>query len=81
MSEGSLTGFPAPSPSPERAGTRLHKLPAMTTLLLVHGAFHGAWCWDRLRPELSDRGIAAQAVDLPFTSLADDEAAVVAEVE
>ena len=53
----------------------------MTTLLLVHGAFHGAWCWDRLLPELSSRGVKARAVELPFTTLADDEAAVVAEVE
>lgn len=41
-------------------------------LLLVHGAFHGAWCWDRLRPELDRVGIAHDAVELPFTSAADD---------
>jgi pimeloyl-ACP methyl ester carboxylesterase len=45
-------------------------------LLLVHGAFHGAWCWDRLRPELDRFGIAHDAIDLPFTSTADDVAAV-----
>jgi pimeloyl-ACP methyl ester carboxylesterase len=45
-------------------------------LLLVHGAFHGAWCWERLTPELDRRGIAWDAVDLPFTSTADDVAAV-----
>jgi pimeloyl-ACP methyl ester carboxylesterase len=47
-----------------------------TRLLLVHGAFHGAWCWDRLRPELERLGISHEAVDLPFTSTADDVAAV-----
>jgi len=52
----------------------------VTTLLLVHGAFHGAWCWDRLLPELSSRDVKARAVELPFTTLADDEAAVVAEI-
>jgi pimeloyl-ACP methyl ester carboxylesterase len=53
----------------------------MTKLLLVHGAFHGAWCWDRLLPELSARGVSTHTIDLPFTSLADDEAATVAAVE
>jgi pimeloyl-ACP methyl ester carboxylesterase len=45
-------------------------------LLLVHGAFHGAWCWDRLRPELERLGISYETVDLPFTSPEDDIAAV-----
>ena len=33
--------------------------------LLVHGARHGAWCWDLLVPELKRRGHSAIAVDLP----------------
>ncbi len=45
-------------------------------LLLVHGAFHGAWCWDRLTPELDRLGIAWDTVDLPFTSTSDDVATV-----
>ncbi len=45
-------------------------------LLLVHGAFHGAWCWDRLRPELERLGISYETVDLPFTSTEDDIVAV-----
>jgi len=45
-------------------------------LLLVHGAFHGAWCWDRLRPELERLGISHQTVELPFTSTEDDVAVV-----
>ncbi|HWE57873.1 MAG TPA: alpha/beta fold hydrolase [Acidimicrobiales bacterium] len=40
----------------------------MNRLLLVHGAFHGAWCWDRLGPELDARDIAYEAVELPFTT-------------
>jgi pimeloyl-ACP methyl ester carboxylesterase len=32
---------------------------------LVHGAWHGAWCWERLIPELERRGHSALAVDLP----------------
>ena len=37
----------------------------MSTFVLVHGAWHGAWCWDRLSAELSARGHAAVATDLP----------------
>ncbi len=39
----------------------------MATFGLVHGAWHGAWCWDRLRPELEARGHRAIAVDLPLS--------------
>ena len=28
----------------------------MTTFGLVHGAFHGSWCWERLTPELERLG-------------------------
>jgi pimeloyl-ACP methyl ester carboxylesterase len=37
----------------------------MTTFALVHGAWHGAWCWERLIPELEAHGQAAIAVELP----------------
>jgi pimeloyl-ACP methyl ester carboxylesterase len=37
----------------------------MTTFGLVHGGFHGAWCWDRLVPELEARGHRVVAMDLP----------------
>ena len=37
----------------------------MTTYALIHGAWHGAWCWDPLLPELHRRGHRAVAVDLP----------------
>ncbi|MFE0820660.1 alpha/beta fold hydrolase [Streptomyces sp. NPDC058847] len=37
----------------------------MSTFVLVHGAWHGVWCWDRLVPELEARGHRAVAVDLP----------------
>lgn len=37
----------------------------MTTFVLVHGAQHGAWCWQRLLPELDALGHAAVAMDLP----------------
>jgi pimeloyl-ACP methyl ester carboxylesterase len=38
---------------------------AMTTLGLIPGACHGAWCWKRLVPELEARGHRPVAVDLP----------------
>jgi len=38
----------------------------MATFTLVHGAWHGAWCWERLGPELRARGHEAVAMDLPI---------------
>ena len=34
-------------------------------VVLVHGAWHGAWCWAALQAELDNRGIPSIAVDLP----------------
>ncbi len=31
----------------------------------MHGAFHGAWCWNLLEPELRARGLEVVAPDLP----------------
>src|SRR5262245_43964292 len=45
------------------------------TVVLVHGAWHGAWCWDKVTARLDDAGVAWAAVDLPFTSFGDDVAA------
>ncbi len=33
--------------------------------LLVHGAWHGAWCWSRLKDHLTERDALSTAVDLP----------------
>jgi pimeloyl-ACP methyl ester carboxylesterase len=35
------------------------------TIVLVHGAWGGAWMWDPLIRELDDRGLAHRAMDLP----------------
>jgi len=35
--------------------------------VLVHGSYHGAWCWDLLRPELERLGHRSVAVDLPIS--------------
>ncbi|MCH9016489.1 MAG: alpha/beta fold hydrolase, partial [Chloroflexi bacterium] len=37
----------------------------MTTFVLVHGASHGSWCWDKVVPLLEAQGHEAVAVDLP----------------
>lgn len=34
-------------------------------VVLIHGAWHGAWCWAALQAELDGRGIASMAIDLP----------------
>ena len=47
---------------------RLADMSADTTpssVLLVHGAWHGAWCWDRVRAGLDALGVPTVAVDLP----------------
>jgi len=35
------------------------------TFILVHGAWHGAWCWRELTPELDRRKAAWRSIDLP----------------
>ena len=43
----------------------------MATLILVHGAWHGAWCWDKLVPELEAHGHTVLTLDLPGHELPD----------
>jgi pimeloyl-ACP methyl ester carboxylesterase len=35
------------------------------TFILVHGAWHGAWCWTKVVPLLEARGYRVLAIDLP----------------
>jgi pimeloyl-ACP methyl ester carboxylesterase len=37
----------------------------MSTYVLVHGALHGAWCWDKVVPLLRKAGHVVEAPDLP----------------
>jgi pimeloyl-ACP methyl ester carboxylesterase len=60
----------------------------LTTFALVHGAGHGAWCWDRVLPRLTARGHRAIAMDLPcednsatFSTYADAVIASLARIE
>ena len=49
--------------------------------VLVHGLFNGAWAWDGVRARLEAAGVPSAAVELPMTSLEDDVAATVAELD
>ncbi|HEX2784505.1 MAG TPA: alpha/beta hydrolase [Ilumatobacteraceae bacterium] len=40
-------------------------LVSVTPIVLVHGAWHGAWCWAAVQAELDKRGVPSYAVDLP----------------
>lgn len=54
------------------------------TVVLVHGAWHGAWCWEKVEPLLDAAGIPSIALDLPghgastepLTDLAGDAASL-----
>jgi len=37
----------------------------MSDFLLIHGAWHGAWCWEKLVPELERAGHRVQVTNLP----------------
>ena len=43
----------------------------MTTFVLVHGASHGSWCWDKVVPLLEAQRHHAVAVDLPGNTYRD----------
>jgi len=41
---------------------------AARTVVLVHGAWHGAWCWEHVIPRLDAASVPIIAVDLPSVS-------------
>jgi pimeloyl-ACP methyl ester carboxylesterase len=43
-----------------------------STVVLVHGAWHGAWCWDEVVGRLAGGGLAVVAVDLPSVASGGD---------
>jgi pimeloyl-ACP methyl ester carboxylesterase len=47
--------------------------------VLIHGGFHGAWCWDRTVPELAALGHQAIAIDLPGHGARRDERSTLAD--
>lgn len=48
----------------------------MAHFVLVHGAFHGPWCFERLVEALARQGATSTTPELPLTSLAEDAAVV-----
>ncbi|QFZ78398.1 alpha/beta fold hydrolase [Streptomyces fagopyri] len=48
--------------------------PNRPTLLLVHGAWHGSWCWDPLRAALDADSWTTRVLDLP--SAGDESAGI-----
>ena len=53
----------------------------MPTAVLIHGAWHGAWCWDLVADELGAQGVTVFAPDLPLAGLAADAAIARAALE
>jgi pimeloyl-ACP methyl ester carboxylesterase len=47
--------------------------------VLIHGGFHGAWCWQRVIPELTQLGHQAIAIDLPGHGERRDERSTLAD--
>jgi pimeloyl-ACP methyl ester carboxylesterase len=47
--------------------------------VLIHGGFHGAWCWERTIPELERRGHECVAIDLPGHGARKDEPSTLAD--
>ncbi len=37
----------------------------MATFLLIHGGWHGGWCWDKVKTALEEKGHKVLAPDLP----------------
>ena len=37
----------------------------MSTYVLVHGAWHGSWCWEKVVPLLEGAGHQVEVLDLP----------------
>jgi pimeloyl-ACP methyl ester carboxylesterase len=72
-----MTGhdFDASGDPAARAVERGRTMPAMSeqsTVVLVHGAWHGAWCWDEVVSRLSRDGLDVVAVDLPSVAAGGD---------
>jgi pimeloyl-ACP methyl ester carboxylesterase len=47
------------------AATRDLEEELLTTFVLVHGAWHGAWCWREITPLLETEGHTVLTLDLP----------------
>ena len=39
--------------------------PKKYQFVLIHGAWHGAWCWEKVVPLLKEAGHQVHTIDLP----------------
>jgi pimeloyl-ACP methyl ester carboxylesterase len=53
-------------------GRTMRAMSQQSTVVLVHGAWHGAWCWDEVVSRLSGDGLDVVAVDLPSVASGGD---------
>ena len=53
----------------------------MKPVVLVHGAWHGPWCWDSVTPMLDAAGVQWAAPDLPSCARAQEGAGVIEDVQ
>jgi pimeloyl-ACP methyl ester carboxylesterase len=53
-------------------GRSMRAMAQRSTVVLVHGAWHGAWCWDEVVSRLSGDGLDVVAVDLPSVASGGD---------
>jgi hypothetical protein len=47
-------------------------VPDMPTVVLVHGSWHGSWCWSLMAERLEAEGVAWATVKPPSVSGAED---------
>lgn len=45
--------------------TQTFAQPPFATFILVHGGWHGAWCWSKVAPLMQEKGLKVVAIDLP----------------
>src|SRR5258705_11181382 len=58
-----------PQPSRPNVGCAMADRP---TVVLVHGAWHGAWCWDEVAERLREDGQPVVVVELPSVASGGD---------
>lgn len=56
--------LPVRSPDPQRNMSLSNDPTGTDPVILVHGAWLGEWCWDRVRRQLGDAGISSETVSL-----------------
>jgi pimeloyl-ACP methyl ester carboxylesterase len=45
--------------------TQLFAQSTRSTIILIHGGWHGAWCWNKVMPLMKEKGLPVLAIDLP----------------